>query len=522
MKAHIFSDTAKRVLLLCVTLAMLVSALPIVPFRSSALSDNPDDILFDAEYYATHNGDVVAALGNSYDALHGHYVNCGKAEGRAPSELFDPRGYLAANGDVKAAYGEDFVAAYNHFVGCGIAEGRYGGNTFHLDIYCKNYADLRNAFGTDYLKYYKHWREYGKSEGRNCTSLISAAPAVQQQAPAKKSLTKVMLENGCTYAILAHGSDMAVNVQYAFGSEANIVLDRFNGENNEMWIAHYVSQFDAWYFSPVHAPECSLNAFGGKDAHAGDQIKIFASSNTDTDLACLWYVYQNDDGTYSFENLATGYWTDVDGGGRTAGTRLNLWYRYEDGTTTPNQRFELKKIETNSPAPAAPQNNPSPAPASNGLVAPVVNCYFNKKTSDGNWYGYHDINIGVSVGTPVYAIADGTVTFYQAYKIDANGQKYLTSYGNHIVFESDDGVYTAKYCHLNAFEGVQLTISSDRTANESGKKDMLTLGSMHVSAGQVIGYIGKTGHATGVHLHFELYKNGTRIDPTSVIPGLTK
>lgn len=37
---------------------------------------------FDASYYAANNSDVVAALGNSADALYNHYVNHGKAEGR--------------------------------------------------------------------------------------------------------------------------------------------------------------------------------------------------------------------------------------------------------------------------------------------------------------------------------------------------------------------------------------------------------------------------------------------------------
>ena len=41
-----------------------------------------------------------------------------------------------------------------------------------------------------------------------------------------------------------------------------------------------------------------------------------------------------------------------------------------------------------------------------------------------------------------------------------------------------------------------------------------------VKKGDVLGYIGCTGNASGVHLHFELYKNGRRIDPTTEIAGL--
>lgn len=44
----------------------------------------PDGGVFDAEFYAANNPDVVAVLGTSADALYVHYVNCGAAEGRLP------------------------------------------------------------------------------------------------------------------------------------------------------------------------------------------------------------------------------------------------------------------------------------------------------------------------------------------------------------------------------------------------------------------------------------------------------
>ena len=54
----------------------------------------------------------------------------------------------------------------------------------------------------------------------------------------------------------------------------------------------------------------------------------------------------------------------------------------------------------------------------------------------------------------------------------------------------------------------------------SGSNGTYTLGTKSVKKGDIIGYIGTTGNSSGIHLHFEIRKNGNRIDPTSVIKGL--
>lgn len=168
-------------------------------------------------------------------------------------------------------------------------------------------------------------------------------------------------------------------------------------------------------------------------------------------------------------------------------------------------------------APSAPSNNPS-----GGLRSPVPKgVFFNKRTNDNGFTCYHDINVNVSTSTPVYAIADGTVSFRQAYT-PVNGVNYLTSYGNHIVFTSADGTWTAKYCHLNSFNSVGQKIPTSQSLQRSGNKGRHDLGTRQVKAGDVLGYIGKSGNASGLHLHFELYKNGKRVDPTTYISGLTR
>ena len=38
-----------------------------------------------------------------------------------------------------------------------------------------------------------------------------------------------------------------------------------------------------------------------------------------------------------------------------------------------------------------------------------------------------------------------------------------------------------------------------------------------VKQGQVVGRVGTTGSSTGNHLHFEVYQNGTRVDPLNFV-----
>ena len=46
-------------------------------------------------------------------------------------------------------------------------------------------------------------------------------------------------------------------------------------------------------------------------------------------------------------------------------------------------------------------------------------------------------------------------------------------------------------------------------------------GTTDISAGQLIGYVGSTGMSTGAHLHYEMYENGSRIDPQTKYPGMS-
>jgi len=85
-------------------------------------------------------------------------------------------------------------------------------------------------------------------------------------------------------------------------------------------------------------------------------------------------------------------------------------------------------------------------------------------------------------GTPIYATADGTV-------ITAGNT--ASGYGNHVIINHGYG-YQTLYGHMV------------RVKVRPGQK---------VKRGEVIGWIGSTGKSTGPHCHYEVHKNGQRIDP---------
>ena len=65
--------------------AFLIIVLGFGAFTSKAAPVKmADGQLFDAQYYAQNNPDVVAAFGTDANWLYLHYVVCGKAEGRLP------------------------------------------------------------------------------------------------------------------------------------------------------------------------------------------------------------------------------------------------------------------------------------------------------------------------------------------------------------------------------------------------------------------------------------------------------
>ncbi|MDR2165104.1 MAG: M23 family metallopeptidase [Zoogloeaceae bacterium] len=102
------------------------------------------------------------------------------------------------------------------------------------------------------------------------------------------------------------------------------------------------------------------------------------------------------------------------------------------------------------------------------------------------WRAHKGIDYGAPAGTRIRATGDGVVQF-------AGRQN---GYGNFILLSHAGGYQTA-YAHMSRFaEGIR---KGDR-----------------VSQGDIIGYVGQTGWATGPHLHYEFRVRGQAINPLSL------
>ncbi|TFV96585.1 M23 family metallopeptidase, partial [Oxalobacteraceae bacterium OM1] len=104
----------------------------------------------------------------------------------------------------------------------------------------------------------------------------------------------------------------------------------------------------------------------------------------------------------------------------------------------------------------------------------------------GHWKQHQGVDFAAGTGTPIRASADGLVDF-------VGGQN---GYGNVVFIKHSNGISTV-YAHMSRF------------AHGLRK-------GMKINQGEVIGYVGSTGWATGPHLHYEFRVNNEPRDPMSI------
>jgi murein DD-endopeptidase MepM/ murein hydrolase activator NlpD len=127
-------------------------------------------------------------------------------------------------------------------------------------------------------------------------------------------------------------------------------------------------------------------------------------------------------------------------------------------------------------------NIPTGWPVDPGVAS--VSSPFGSRRS-GAWH--QGIDLSAPKGTPVRATAAGRVVV-----AERSGD-----YGRTVVIDHGDGLRT-RYAHLR------------RIAVEQGER---------VKTGEVIGEVGKSGNASGAHVHYEVVRNGTAVDPWPFMDG---
>jgi murein DD-endopeptidase MepM/ murein hydrolase activator NlpD len=129
---------------------------------------------------------------------------------------------------------------------------------------------------------------------------------------------------------------------------------------------------------------------------------------------------------------------------------------------------------------AAAQGATDTTPSAAGLVWPVSGPVVSP--FGYRWGRLHaGIDIAVPYGTPIHAAAAGTVVL----------AGWVSGYGNYTCIDHGGGLATC-YAHQSSYAVSQ---------------------GAAVSQGQLIGYVGCTGHCFGPHLHFEVRINGAPVDP---------
>ncbi len=149
-----------------------------------------------------------------------------------------------------------------------------------------------------------------------------------------------------------------------------------------------------------------------------------------------------------------------------------------------------KAVQRENAASSAPSSGTASA---SGFLFPLpsgtayVSCPYGYRYHPirGDYTFHYGVDLAAASGTSIYAAKSGTVV--QSTMASVNG--------NYVTIQHSDGTSTL-YAHM-----------SSRAVSVGD----------YVSQGSVIGYVGTTGLSTGPHLHFEIYVNGSTVNPMEYV-----
>ncbi|HKI62391.1 MAG TPA: M23 family metallopeptidase [Mariprofundaceae bacterium] len=170
-------------------------------------------------------------------------------------------------------------------------------------------------------------------------------------------------------------------------------------------------------------------------------------------------------------------------------------YLYITSVAPRSQRLPVaetpaRRVTKNAPHSAARKKTPTRHQSASAIPGKMLWPVRGKITSAFGRRGsrMHDgIDIGVDRGTPIHAAASGEVVY---------SDQRLSGYGKLVIIRHAGNVFTA-YAH------------NQRNLVRKGDR---------VRAGEIIARVGSSGRASGPHLHFEVRRGSTPVDPLAYLP----
>lgn len=166
--------------------------------------------------------------------------------------------------------------------------------------------------------------------------------------------------------------------------------------------------------------------------------------------------------------------------------------------TVPETAPEVPETLPPTEAPTEPETQPDYDESAFGWPCPG---YYYISSGFGTRWGttHKGIDISQNAGADAVASRAGKVIKINTsctHNYGKNSNCCGNGYGNYVLIDHEDGTYSTMYAHLQSV--------------------IVSVGD-YVEKGQTVGYVGTTGWSTGYHLHFEIRKDGTAVNPSNYL-----
>ena len=328
----------------------------------------------------------------------------------------------------------------------------------------------------------KQWQELTVKSGDSLSKLFKRAKLKPQQldevmksGDAAKKLTKIFPKD--IIRVLTDDSGELQALRYEIDPEAYLMVERDNGElvaeifnhTLETRVAHAEGTIDSSLFLAANEAGISENVIMELAGMFGWDIDFALDIRKDDHFKLLYEeIYRNGEKIKDGEILAAEFVNDGD---------VYRAVRYTNPETNRTEYYTPKGKSMRKEFLRTPVNF---ARISSRFTTKRYHPVLHKVRS------HKGVDYAAKTGTPIRASGDGKVIF--------KGKK--GGYGR-VVMIQHGSKYTTLYAHLNSYN----------KKIRVGKR---------VKQGQTIAYVGKSGLATGPHLHYEFRVNGVHRNPLTV------